>query len=364
MKVEKIFISWSKEKSKDCAIATKKLLENLNPKVHAFLSETDIMAGENVQEAIIEEINKCDILILCFTEDNKKSPWLLFEAGYAKGKQKIVVPLLFDEDMQWHSWIDNPMNIVREIKFESTSFKKDICELIEVNSLKETQDEFFQIYFREIKTIKDKHRLIDIECVDIINKLSSDKKFLINSPYYDEKKAIFLSGFESFEMYKAIIDCFLTSGKYLWFFGRKNMKLFSGNFDYFFNFLKNNSSKKGINGIDFRCLFLDPNSDEVLLAHKNQEIFKSELKNTIIRATDVVGKDNNLKKCLRLYSCKRDEIIIRVDNCIIYSKPYFDSFGRPELITNSGFEVFSVKSKKGKECIKKFKEIWDNSKKF
>ena len=52
-----------------------------------------------------------DVYILCFTSDNKKSPWLLYEAGYASGLHKRVIPILFDKDSLWHSWIDNPMNV-------------------------------------------------------------------------------------------------------------------------------------------------------------------------------------------------------------------------------------------------------------
>lgn len=36
----------------------------------------------------------------------------------------MVIPLLFDEDPNWHSWIDNPMNIAREININSISFEE------------------------------------------------------------------------------------------------------------------------------------------------------------------------------------------------------------------------------------------------
>ena len=41
------------------------------------MSEEDIKAGEFVQEKIISNIENCDILILCFTTENKRSPWLV-----------------------------------------------------------------------------------------------------------------------------------------------------------------------------------------------------------------------------------------------------------------------------------------------
>ena len=81
------------------------------PDINVFLSEDSIAAGEHVQEKIINQIVHCDKLLLCFTKENKKSPWLLYEAGFACGLNKTVIPILFDNDPNWHSWIDNPMNI-------------------------------------------------------------------------------------------------------------------------------------------------------------------------------------------------------------------------------------------------------------
>lgn len=62
------------------------------------MSEENISAGEKVQEKIIKKIEDCDLLLLCFTKENKKSPWLPYEAGFACGLNKTVIPLLFDND--------------------------------------------------------------------------------------------------------------------------------------------------------------------------------------------------------------------------------------------------------------------------
>ena len=118
-----IFVSWSKAKSREFALEIKYLIESLDPHSNVFMSEENISAGEKVQEKIIKKIEECDLLLLCFTKENKKSPWLLYEAGFACGLNKTVIPLLFDNDPNWHSWIDNPMNIVREININSTGFE-------------------------------------------------------------------------------------------------------------------------------------------------------------------------------------------------------------------------------------------------
>lgn len=114
-------------------------------------------------------------------------------------------------------------------------------------------------------------------------------------------------------------------------------------------------------GIDFRCLFLNPISDEVKYAHKQQDIFFQELDATIKRAKHQIGNNATLQKCFRMYSNKREEVIIRLDNCIIYSKLHFDENGQPQIMTDTKFEVFSAFSEQGKECIKKYCEIWDTA---
>ena len=133
--MKKIFISWSKKRSEEFAKIVKSTIEKLDSDIDVFMSEEDIKAGEFVQEKIISNIENCDILILCFTTENKRSPWLLYEAGYASGLHKVVIPFLFDNDSMWHSWIDNPMNIAREISFCHGDLLKDFTEIF---SLKET----------------------------------------------------------------------------------------------------------------------------------------------------------------------------------------------------------------------------------
>lgn len=358
--MKEIFISWSKEKSGELAKNTKNILETLMPETKIFMSEEDIHAGEHVQDKIIQHIEQCDTLILCFTLDNKKSPWLLYEAGYASGLHKCVIPFLFDKDSLWHSWIDNPMNIAREIDFYKDSFETDFLEAF---SLKKTEytESCINFFRKKVNETKEKYRQVDIQCEDFVEKLISVDKFTIKSPFYKNKVAYFLSGFETFELWKAIIQSFLYTGKYLWIYGRKNMKLFGGNFNELFEYLDKKSVQPNMDGIDFKILFLNPSSDEVRYAHKDQDIFESELRATISRAKKTIGSNNVLQQCFKMYSNRREEIIIRVDNCIIYAKPHFDINGMPNIMTNNKFEVFSASSDKGKDCIKKYLDIWDNA---
>lgn len=359
----KVFISWSKRKSMEFAIRTKALIERIDPQSDVFVSEIDVTGGEYVQEQIIRKITECDKLVLCFTKENKRAPWLLFEAGYASALKKHVIPLLFDHDPLWHSWIDNPMNIVREIRFQSQDFPTAFLSSLGIKATSKYR-KFSQEYVQSIIEIKEQFREVDVHCEDLVAKLAHNEAFVKENPLYKDKAAYFLTGFESYDLLRAITDSFMYTGKYLWIYGRKNMKLFGGSFKEFFEYLKLKASDQTMKmgGIDFRCLFLDPNSNETERAHPQQDIFKPELTATIYRAKDVIGDNAQLRSCFRFYSHKRDEIIIRLDNSIIYSRPHFDALGRPQLLTNTGFEVFSTKSDRGSECVEKYEKIWTNAK--
>lgn len=355
-----IFISWSKSKSRDFAIEVKNLLESLNPHLNVFMSEENISAGERVQEKIIQKIIECDILLLCFTRENKKSPWLLYEAGFASGLNKIVIPILFDNDPNWHSWIDNPMNIAREININRENFETSFIKCFDLHDSEYTRNAFSS-FSKKIEIIKEKHRQVDMQCEDFVDLLISNNAFCKKSPIYRNKTAYFLTGFETFDLWKSIVQSFLYTGKYLWIYGRKNMKLFGGNFEELFEYLEEKSANEDMSGIDFRCLFLNPTSNEVKYAHKQQDIFLQELDATIKRAKHQIGNNHTLQKCFRMYSNKRDEVIIRLDNCIIYSKPHFDENGQPKIMTDAKFEVFSASSQRGKECLEKYNAVWESA---
>lgn len=353
-----IFISWSKSKSRDFALEIKAMIESLDPHLDVFISEENISAGEKVQEIIIQKIIECDKLLICFTRENKKSPWLLYEAGFASGLNKTVIPILFDPDPNWHSWIDNPMNIARELNTNDSDFAASFIKCFSLRDLPYTRS-ILTKFVNNIEKIKDKYRQIDIQCEDFVNLLLSNDSFKVESPIYRNKTACFLTGFETYDLWKSVVHSFLYTGKYLWIYGRKNMKLFGGNFKELFEYLEEKSVDKNMYGIDFRCLFLSPDSEEVKYAHKQQDIFSQELDATIKRAKHQIGDNHVLQKCFRMYSNRREEVIIRLDNCIIYSKPHFDENGTPQIMTDTKFEVFSVSSQRGQECIEKYCTIWD-----
>lgn len=92
----KIFISWSKPRSKALATALADWLPRVVQSVQCFQSDEGIRAGQRWLTEINAELEASNFGILCVTPENIGEPWLNFEAG-AIAKQvsggSRVVPL-------------------------------------------------------------------------------------------------------------------------------------------------------------------------------------------------------------------------------------------------------------------------------
>ncbi|GAA5006820.1 hypothetical protein [Kitasatospora paranensis] len=94
----KLFISWSGEVSKQCALALKDWLPNINQTIEPFCSHTDIARGERGIAKIANELWESNFGIVCVTRKNQAAPWINFEAG-ALSKEvtsSAVMPFLID----------------------------------------------------------------------------------------------------------------------------------------------------------------------------------------------------------------------------------------------------------------------------
>jgi hypothetical protein len=95
----RVFTSWSGPRSREIALALKSLLEDIFEEgVVVFISD-HISPGELWIQRLGKELEQSEFGLLCLTQDNYESPWLLFEAG-ALGKKfgtSRVVPYLIDE---------------------------------------------------------------------------------------------------------------------------------------------------------------------------------------------------------------------------------------------------------------------------
>jgi hypothetical protein len=116
----KIFISWSGDRSKALAIALRDWFPLVLHYVEPWLSDKDIEAGARWAVEIGKNLEDSNFGILCVTQENLRSSWLLFEAGaLAKSMQNShVVPLLLDLDF---SEVSGPLSQFQAKKIQDSS---------------------------------------------------------------------------------------------------------------------------------------------------------------------------------------------------------------------------------------------------
>src|SRR4030095_14366819 len=93
----KLFISWSGDTSKDVASALAPWLKDVIQTVEPWVSSRNIQAGQRWSNVLQQELREAEFGIVCVTNDNLHSPWLLFEAGALANSvsEARVVPYLF-----------------------------------------------------------------------------------------------------------------------------------------------------------------------------------------------------------------------------------------------------------------------------
>ena len=81
---------------------------------------------------------------------------------------------------------------------------------------------FFQILLKNVENIKDKYRQVDIQCEDFVDILLNNESFKVKSPIYRNKTAYFMTGFETFDLWKAVVQSFLYTGNTCGFMEEKH----------------------------------------------------------------------------------------------------------------------------------------------
>lgn len=379
----KIFLSWSKNKSKLLAEATKEFLTNVLGNSVEFFFSPEMYKGTRVDNEIHKNLVSCDKCIVCITAENYKNPWLLYEAGVVFGTNHnkttdgIVIPLLFDHIPDWSSWIDKPLNQyvpiqLKDYQGDFNSGKLSFIQFIQQLHLDSQTKNFesnWQIYTQKISDILKKEQLIPSECQDLVNMIleKDNNVFTITSPEITNNHVIFHKGFATNELTKILLNNVINyQGKRLWVYGRRNKRLLSSDNEYFFDFL----SKEGLdNGVDFRCLFPYPETEAVnkVTTPKKERSFKTDLQTYIENAVYLQYKFNlPIDKLFRLYKERRTKSIIVSDSALLHRDIICDSDGYPLPYTNSEFEILSINeahglNNKGNKLYKEFQDIWDKA---
>ena len=381
----RIFISWSKNKSKRLAEATKNFLSNVLNNAVEFFFSPEMYKGTRVDNAIHTNLLNSDKCIVCITSENFKNPWLLYEAGvvygghYSNSTDGVVVPILFENIPEWSSWVDKPLNRYVPIQMQTSDGEFSIGKEGFKNFLNQLHNNYgfgisnfeenWSIYQTAIKNILVEEQIIPVECMEIVNALIKDTdNFTLTSPVISKEKIYFHKGFTTHALTKILIEQIQQyQGKYLWFYGRKNFNLIaSREFEPFFAFL---ASEGLANGVDFRCLFVHPHSYAAIKSSSKdrKSIFEAEMHTSLKLAYSLKNKYNlPVEKVFKLYMSPRTESIIRCDNTILYRRILCDNEGYPLPYTNSGFEVLSaLKNKegnnKGYNAVNKYNSVWNDA---
>lgn len=132
----KIFISWSGELSKALGEAVRDWIPKVLQSVKPYFTPDDIEKGARWAKEIGQELESSQLGIICLTQENQHSPWILFEAGALSKnlEESKVCPILFNFDT---TDLKGPLSSFQATKFNKEDFKK-LLESIN-NSCNETK---------------------------------------------------------------------------------------------------------------------------------------------------------------------------------------------------------------------------------
>lgn len=119
----KVFISWSGPLSKRLGEAIRDWLPGVLQAVVPYFTPSDIEKGARWSTDIAKELEESSVGILCVTQDNLHSDWILFEAGaLSKRLQRShVCPILFGIT---NTDLAGPLKQFQTTEFEKNDFSK------------------------------------------------------------------------------------------------------------------------------------------------------------------------------------------------------------------------------------------------
>lgn len=138
-----VFISWSEKGSLSYEMAKSLtgILKRMN--IDVFFSE-EMEAGVRWREKLDNELNRCDLAIICVTTDSINSQWLNYEAGaisrsFVNERKNNVIPLVFDikvEDLR-----SSPLEQFQSVFLDEEGINKLTKKLKEIGSLNISKEE-------------------------------------------------------------------------------------------------------------------------------------------------------------------------------------------------------------------------------
>lgn len=156
----KVFISWSGDLSKALGEAIKDWIPKVLQSVKPYFTPDDIEKGSRWAKEIAHELATSQLGIICLTQENQNSSWILFEAGALSKNldESKVCPILFNLDS---TDLVGPLSSFQATKFNKSDFKKLIESInnscnetkLDSNSLDETFDMWWPRLDNQIQEI-------------------------------------------------------------------------------------------------------------------------------------------------------------------------------------------------------------------
>lgn len=153
----KVFITYVGETSYNVAVELKKALEYAsNGQIIGFLSDKEIHLGEKWSDRINKELDDCSLFIFCLTKENSISSWIAYEAGIARARGKLIIPLLINcefEDLR-----SSPLGIYQGIKLFDDHSKNNLAFSIAnyFNLDKKDKTSFTSIFYEQLHKFREK----------------------------------------------------------------------------------------------------------------------------------------------------------------------------------------------------------------
>jgi hypothetical protein len=361
----KIFISWSKEKSQELAkVLTPWLKSFFNDKIEVWSSFYDIKKGTRTMEEIEKALLSSDHGIFCLIKSNLREPWIMFEAGAIfkrsedSQKRPLIWSILFEGEPELLK--DTPLK-----HFQATKFtKEDMYNLVKsihdvmvdpVYSTGSILNENFDLHWEKlnkgIKQVLEQSPIGgDSMNKDALIRVLDENDF--PSPHLGDV-TLYDNGFEDHPLYNILLK---YAKNRLWIFGRKNKKIFDQRNAWFWDKLP----KKIKAGFNFRCLFLNPEAPEEIVAPaQNKKDFIKILKLNILDAYNTLNERGvSVGDLCKMYSSVRHDEVIVIDDVVLYAHIGFDNDNLPQHLTNASFNLVGIDNDIGTRYKKKFEEEW------
>ena len=381
----KVFISWSGKRSGDIAQIMVEWFEAIFPTgLDLWCSSDDMRPGVLSVTQILDELQRSDQGIFCFTKDNTRSLWMMFEAGAISKKSDMdsdlgVNTIIFEGDVDCLK--ETPLEHFQHTLFNKVSmiklFKKVNASInatyrLGEKILERNFNTQWNIYHNKIKEklvilpSKNTEEVVNpfggyIDGGKTVNKEQLMAQLNENDFGQPQLGQIihYEKGFEDFPLYKILME---NATERLWILGRKNRKVFDNT---------NNEHLEQIEvrikgNLDFRCLFLDPDSpDEILSSAQDIEDFSERLRMCIKTAFDKVKAMGSVPAdIIRLYSGIRENAIIIIDDVLLYSPILYKDAkpsakeSKPKPLTKAAFYLVSIEEEIGQKYLLHFEEVW------